>query len=180
MHSTARGSCNNTLSSRQAGSAVANPDCRRISEARPDLPFLGFTLIFCLVFARSKENLANTATSYRSLSGPGRSRECAPAPRARDQARQRNPNPNFLVRIFSGGVGVFHVNGWGPKSSVWASKPGKPNFFGGISRDFAGISRTRPKSLRTKKFVFNFRSLGSCNNTLLSRVLRRFFKGSAS
>ena len=25
---------------------------------------------------------------------------------------------NFWVRIFSGGVGVFHVNWWGPKSQV--------------------------------------------------------------
>ena len=27
------------------------------------------------------------------------------------QGRKRNPNPNFLVWIFSGGVGVFHMNG---------------------------------------------------------------------
>ena len=59
------------------------------------------------------------------------------------QARKRNPNPNFWVRIFSVWVGVFHVNGWGPKSSVCPSKPGKSNFF-------AGISRRYPKSLRKK------------------------------
>ena len=64
------------------------------------------------------------------------------------QGRKRNPNPNFLDWIFSSGVGVFHVNGWGPKSSICASKLGKSNFFGGISRDFAGISRRCPKSLR--------------------------------
>ena len=34
------------------------------------------------------------------------------------QGRKRIPNPNFLVWISSGGVGVFHVKGWGPKSSV--------------------------------------------------------------
>ena len=62
--------------------------------------------------------------------------------------KKRNPNLNFLVQIFSGGAGVFHVKGWGPKSSVCPSKPGKPNLFGGISRDFAGISRRCPKSLR--------------------------------
>ena len=62
------------------------------------------------------------------------------------QARKRNPNLNFLIQIFSGGVGVSHVEGWGPKSSVCPSKSGKPNFFGGISRDFAGISQRRPKS----------------------------------
>ena len=42
------------------------------------------------------------------------------------------------------------MKGWGPKSSIWPSKPGKSNFFGGISRDFAGISRGCPKSLRKK------------------------------
>ena len=69
------------------------------------------------------------------------------------QARKKNPNPNFLVRIFSSGVGVFHMNGWGPKSSIRPSKPGKSNFLGGISRDFAGISRGCPKSLRKKVCV---------------------------
>ena len=34
------------------------------------------------------------------------------------QGRNRNPNPNFLVRISSGGVGVFHVKGWGHISST--------------------------------------------------------------
>ena len=66
------------------------------------------------------------------------------------QGGKRNPNLNFLVRIFSSGVGVFHVNGWGPKSSIRPSKPGKSNFLGGISRDFAGISRNFLKSLRRK------------------------------
>ena len=78
------------------------------------------------------------------------------------QARKTNPNLNFLVWIFSGGVGVFHTKGWGPKSSVCPSKPGKSNFFRGISRDFAGISRNCPKSLRKKEFGFNFRSLHFC------------------
>ena len=79
------------------------------------------------------------------------------------QGRKRSPNLNFLVRIFSGGVGVFHVKGWGPKSSVWPSKPGRSNFLGGISRDFAGISRKRPKSLRKKVCVqFSFRISAVC------------------
>ena len=64
------------------------------------------------------------------------------------QGRKTNPNPNFWVRIFSVREGVFHVKGWGPKSSVCLSKPGKSSCFGGISRDFAGISRRHPKSLR--------------------------------
>ena len=45
------------------------------------------------------------------------------------------------------------MKGWGPKSSVCPSKPGKPNFFGGISRDFAGVSWRYPKSLRKKVCV---------------------------
>ena len=48
------------------------------------------------------------------------------------------------------------MKGRGPKSSVCPSKPGKSNFSSGISRDFARISRRRPKSLREKKFAFNF------------------------
>ena len=45
--------------------------------------------------------------------------------------------------------------GGGAKSSVCPSKPGKPNFLGGISRDFAGTSQSRPKtkSLRKKARV---------------------------
>ena len=54
----------------------------------------------------------------------------------------------FWSGYFRVGGGVFHVNGWGPKSSIRPSKPGKSNFLGGISRDFAGISRKYPKSLR--------------------------------
>ena len=71
------------------------------------------------------------------------------------QTRKRSTNPDFGVWIFSVGVEFFHVKGWGPKSSVCPSKPGKPNFFCGISRDFAWISRRCPKSLRNKKSVFN-------------------------
>ena len=49
------------------------------------------------------------------------------------------------------------MNGWGPKGSASPSKPGKSNLFGGISQDFAGISRRCLKSLR--KIVVNFRPL---------------------
>ena len=79
--------------------------------------------------------------------------------RALAQGRKRSPNPNVLVRIFSGGVGVFHVKVWGPKSWVCPLKPGKSNFLGGICRDFAGIGRRCPKNLRKIKFVFNSRPL---------------------
>ena len=76
-----------------------------------------------------------------------------------NQAGKRNPNPNFLVRISSGGVRVFHVKGWGPKSSVCPSKPRETNLFGGISRGFGRDIPGCPKSLRKRKFVFNFGSL---------------------
>ena len=78
------------------------------------------------------------------------------------QARETNPNLNFRARIFSGGVGVFHMKGWGPKSSVCPSNPGKSNFFGGISRDFAGDIPQVPEKFEKKKFGFNFRSLIMC------------------
>ena len=42
------------------------------------------------------------------------------------------------------------MKGWGPNSSVCPSKPRESNLFGEISRDLAGISRKRPKSLRKR------------------------------
>ena len=75
---------------------------------------------------------------------------------ANSQARKTNPNLNFWARILSSGVGVFHTKGWGPKSSVCPSKPGKSNFFGGISRDFAGISRQNPRKVWEKKVWVQF------------------------
>ena len=51
------------------------------------------------------------------------------------------------------GWGVFHVKGWGAKKfGMSLETQGNQNFFfGGISRDFAGISRQKsPKSLRKK------------------------------
>ena len=75
------------------------------------------------------------------------------------QGRKRNLNPNFLVRISSGGVGVFHARGWGPKSSLRPSKPRETKLLAGYPGILAGISRVSPKSLRIKKLVFNFWSL---------------------
>ena len=49
------------------------------------------------------------------------------------QGRKRNPNPNFLIRISSGGVGVFRVKAWGPKVRYVLRNPGKPNFLVGYS-----------------------------------------------
>ena len=62
----------------------------------------------------------------------------------------------FLVWISSGGAGVFRVKGWGPKSSVCPLKTRETKFFGGISWDFAGISRKCPKSLRKKRLCSIF------------------------
>ena len=83
---------------------------------------------------------------------------CTPVPQRKTaRAWKRNPNLNFRVRIFSGGVGVFHVKGWVPKNSVCPLEPGKPNFFGGISRDFAGISGGARKVWKKKICVqFSF------------------------
>ena len=71
---------------------------------------------------------------------------------AESQARhcQTNPNPNLSVRISSGGAGVFHVKGWGPKRSLRPSKARETKLFRGISRDFGGISLGCPKCLRRK------------------------------
>ena len=67
------------------------------------------------------------------------------------QGRKRNPNPNFLVRIFSGGVGSSTARGGGQKVRCVPRKQGNQTFLGGISRDFAArISRRCPKSLRKK------------------------------
>ena len=46
------------------------------------------------------------------------------------QGRTRNPNPNFLVQISSGGVGVFHVKGRQKVRHVPRSQ-GKTNFLAG-------------------------------------------------
>ena len=71
------------------------------------------------------------------------------------QARKKEHKPKLSSPDISGWVGVFHVKGWGPKSSVCPSEPGKSNFFGGTPRNFAGISRLRPKSL-TKRVSVQF------------------------
>ena len=66
-------------------------------------------------------------------------------------------------------VGVFPVKGRGPKSSVCPSKPRETKLFGGISRDFAGISQGHLKSLR-KMFVFKSRPLTSFNKVQRGRA----------
>ena len=78
------------------------------------------------------------------------------------QARRRNPNPNFLVRI------IFGWGGGPPREGVGAKKFGtsfetqaNQTFRRDIS-GFVGLSRGCPKSLRKKKLVFNSCPLFLC------------------
>ena len=54
------------------------------------------------------------------------------------QVRKRSTNSNFCW------VGVFHANGWGPKSSVCPSKPRETKLWAGYPGSFAGISQGCP------------------------------------
>ena len=62
----------------------------------------------------------------------------------------------FWSGYFRVGWGVFHVKGWGPKSSVCPSKPRETKLFGGISWDFAGISPGGARRVREKKACVQF------------------------
>ena len=75
------------------------------------------------------------------------------------QGRKRNPNPNFLVRIFSGGVGVFHVKGWGPKSSGMALETREIKLFWRDIPGFCSDIPAVPEKFEKIKSVFNFRPL---------------------
>ena len=72
------------------------------------------------------------------------------------QARKKSTNPNFWVRIFSGGVRVFYMKGWGPKSSVCPWRPGNSNFFAGISREFCWDVPELPEKFDNKKSLCSF------------------------
>ena len=60
------------------------------------------------------------------------------------------------LRMSCGGVGVFHVKGWGPKSSVCHSEPKETKLFSGISRDFCQDILGAPEKFEKTKFVFYF------------------------
>ena len=95
--------------------------------------------------------------------------------RGSDQARKTNPNLNFQARRFSGGVGVFHTKGWGPKSSVCPSKPGNQTF----GRDIPGFCWDipgAPEKLEKKKFGFKFRSLSE-GQRILDKFSREVLNG---
>ena len=68
-----------------------------------------------------------------------------------NQARKRKPNPHYLVRIFSGGVGSYTWRGGGPKGSVCPLKSRKTKLFGGISRILVGYPEGARKSADCKR-----------------------------
>ena len=73
-----------------------------------------------------------------------------------DQERKGTQTQTFCFRISLGGVGVFQVKGWGPKSSVCASKPRDTKLswwdIPGFLPGYPGGAR----KVREKEFVFNF------------------------
>ena len=75
------------------------------------------------------------------------------------QARKKNPNPKFLVRIFFSGVGVFHGERVGAKKFDTSLETREIKLFGrdipGFCRDIPGA----PEKFEKKKFGFDFRSL---------------------
>ena len=96
--------------------------------------------------ARGGDTLLHTLPSapdhvFKALKAPFLPQELQPRPghpvkhrlihREDNQARKRNPNPNFWVRISSGGVGVFHLKGWGPKVQYVPQNHGNQTFLAG-------------------------------------------------
>ena len=62
-------------------------------------------------------------------------------PNPEDSGKKKEPKPKVLGPDILRWGGGFPREGVGAESSVCPSKPGKPNFFAGIPRDLAGISR---------------------------------------
>ena len=62
-------------------------------------------------------------------------------------AWKRNPNLNFLVRIFSGRVGVFHVKGWGAEKFGMSLEARETKLFWqaipGFCRDIRGARKKK-------------------------------------
>ena len=69
---------------------------------------------------------------------------------------KRNPHPNFWSEYLWVGWGSSTWRGGGQKVRYVPPNPREPKLLAGYPRIFAGISPGCPKSLRTKKFVFNF------------------------
>ena len=95
-------------------------------------------------------------------------------PGKRDRkARKRNPNLNFLVRMFSGGVGVFHVKGWGPKKFGLSLKTRETKLFW---RDLPGCCRDIPevpKKFEIKKVCVQFCARKYVVGGLFSGICKR-------
>ena len=85
-------------------------------------------------------------------------------------------DPNSLVRISSGGVEVFHVKGWGPKSSACPSKSREAKRFG---RDIPRLLPGYPGGARKfeKKIVFNSRPLSFRKKHMSLRKITRTLAG---
>ena len=75
------------------------------------------------------------------------------------QGRKRNPNPNFLAWISSGGVGGLRREGVGGQKCGIFSRPRETKLFGGISLDFCRDILRTPEKFEKKMFVFNSRPL---------------------
>ena len=73
-----------------------------------------------------------------------------------NQARTKSTNPNFWVWISSGGIGVFHVKGLGPKSSVCPLKPRETKLLGRISWDFCRDIPAVPEIWERNRVKFPF------------------------
>ena len=75
------------------------------------------------------------------------------------QGGKRNPNPNFLVRIFSSGARGLPRERVGAKKFDTSLETREIKLFGrdipGFCRDIPGA----PEKFEKKKFGFNFRSL---------------------
>ena len=115
-----------------------------------------------VIFYRCRlQILANLFGKHFGWNGSNEGQDILQTPTAREKVKvpwgpkvreeKGTPNLNFLVRISSAGVGVFHMKGVGAKQFGMSPRnPGNQTLLGGISRDFAGISRKCPKSLRKK------------------------------
>ena len=73
-----------------------------------------------------------------------------------DQARQRNPNPNFSVRIFSGGAGVFHMKEWGAKMFGTLLETRDIKLFWREIPEFCWDMPAVAEKFEKTTFVFNF------------------------
>ena len=84
--------------------------------------------------------------------------------------KKRNPNPKCLFQISSGaglpreGVGAKNFGMSFETQGNQTFLAGKPNFFGGISRDFCRDIPEMPEKFEKQKIVFNSRPLVFAGN----------------